>query len=265
MLDGPHRPRNAGRPPCPAGVTRLAVRRLRGAGAARSVGVAAGAQRPAEARPSPEGNPVRQDRARVPASRRLRSLTAALLVTVAAGGFALLTACDSSSSNDTGASRTPGGPPTTENFSGTLPSQLSSLASAAQQTASAAVSSAKAAASGFEASVEAGASSAAASARAALESVQGQGNATGDVQLTGVPKAQTGGLHAVVVNITNSTGKQASYAVKVEFADSDGKVVDSTIVGARDVGAGKRAQPIAFSTKDSDKTVFPRVAKAQRY
>lgn len=208
---------------------------------------------------------MRRNRARVPASGRLRSLTAALLVTVAAGGFALLTACDSSSDNDTGGTSSPSAPPSTGNFSGSLPSQLSSQASAAKKTASAAASSAKAAASGFEASVEAGASSAAASARAALDSVKGQGNATGDVQLTGVPKSQSGGLNAVVVNITNNTAEKASYAVEVEFANSDGKVVDSAVTGVLNVGAGKRAQPVAFSTKDSDKTLIPRVAKAQRY
>jgi hypothetical protein len=207
---------------------------------------------------------VRRTRIRVPASRRLRSLTAALLVTTAAGGIALLTACDSSTSNDT-SGPTSGGPPTTSNFSGALPSQLSSLASAAQGSASAAVSSAKAAASSFEASVEAGASSAAAAFKSELDAVSGKGNAISDVQLTGLPKAQTGGLTAVVVNITNSTDKKASYAVEVEFADSSGKVVDTTIVGAHDVAAGKKAQPVAFTTKDTDATLFPRVAKAVRF
>jgi hypothetical protein len=207
---------------------------------------------------------VRRTRTGPPASgRRLRSLTAAVLVAVTAGGFALLTACDNSSGNGSSGQTTPGGPPTTGTFSGTLPSALDSLASAAQQTASAAVSSAKAAASSFEASVEAGAG--ATEATSELAKVDGQGNAVKDVQLTGFPKAQTGGFNAVLVNITNSSDQTASYAVKVEFADSSGQVVDSTVVGSRDVAAGKSAQPIAFSTKDSDKTLFPRVAQAQRY
>ena len=207
---------------------------------------------------------MRRTRIRVPASGRLRSLTAALLVTTAAGSIALLTACDSSTSNDT-SGPTSGGPPTTSNFSGALPSQLSSLASAAQGSASAAISSAEAAASSFEASVEAGASSASASFKSELDAVTGKGNAVSDVQLTGIPKAQTGGLTAVLVNITNSSGKQASYAVEVEFADSSRKVVDTTIVGVHDVAAGKKAQPIAFSTKDVNQTLFPRVARAVRF
>jgi hypothetical protein len=209
---------------------------------------------------------VRRTSTATSAGRRLRSLTAAALVATAAGGLALLSACDSSSGgSSSGATTTPGGPPTTGNFSGTLPSALDSLASAAQQTASAAQSSAKAAASSFAASVEAALGGSAAEAKSELAAVKGQGNAVKDVSLTGFPKAGTAGLNAVLVSITNSGAKKASYAVKVEFADSSGAVVDSTIVGARDVEPGKRAQPIAFSTKDPEKTLFPRVAQAQRY
>ena len=206
---------------------------------------------------------MRRTRIRVPATGRMRSLTAALLVTTAASGLALLTACDSSTSNTSGP--TSSGPAAGASFSGSLPSQLNSLASAVEGSASAAASSALAAASSFEASVEAGASSAAASFKSELDAVTGKGNAVSDVHLTGIPKAQTGGLTAVVVNITNSSGKQASYAVQVEFADSSGKVVDTTIVGAKDVGAGKKAQPVAFTTKGTDTTLFPRVARAVRY
>ncbi|MEU6851131.1 hypothetical protein ABZ901_14520 [Actinacidiphila alni] len=197
--------------------------------------------------------------------RRLRSLTAAALVAGTAGALALLSACDSSSDNDASHPTTPGGPPSTENFSGSLPSPLDSLASAAQQTASAAQSSAKAAASSFEASVEAAVGGATDEAKKELAKVDGQGNAVNDVQLTGFPRAKTGGLNAVLVSITNTSDQKASFAVKVEFADSSGAVVDSTVVGARDVEAGKRAQPVAFSTKDPGKTLFPRVAQAQRY
>lgn len=201
---------------------------------------------------------------RVPVSLRLRSLTAALLVTTAAACGALLTACDDSSGSSTSPS-SPSLPPATGSFSGEVPSVLSSLASAGQSAASAAVSSAGAAASSFAASAEAGAASASAAAEHALSTVSGQGNAVADVGLTGLAKTQTGGLHAVVVTITNRTDKKASYAVKVDFADSSGKVVDSAVVGAAGVAPGKKAQPVAFSTKDQDKTLFPKVAKALRY
>lgn len=191
-----------------------------------------------------------------------RALTAAALVTGAAVAAAVVAACSSGSSSSSG---TTASPPVTGNFSGEVPSVLSSLASAGQSAASSAVSAASSAASRFEASVEAGAASASAAADRALSSVKGQGNAVGDVHLTGLPKSQTGGLHAVVVTITNHTGKKASYAVKVDFADSSGKVVDSSVVGAAGVEPGKEAQPVAFSAEDRDQTLFPKIAKALRY
>ncbi|MBY8878357.1 hypothetical protein [Actinacidiphila acidipaludis] len=203
-------------------------------------------------------------------STRLRTVTAAALVAFTAGGFAALTACGSSGS-DSGGSTTPP-PPASANLTGGLPSDLESLASEAASAASSAASeaseaasSAGAAASSFAASVEARATADEAAAKAALAGVHGKGNATQDVQLSGLPKKETGGLHAVVVTITNHGSSTASFAVKVEFADSDGKVVDSTVVGAKDVGAGKQATPVAFSIKDVDKPLFPRVAQAQRY
>lgn len=195
-------------------------------------------------------------RIRIPSSGRLRSLTAAVLVVTAAGSLTLLAGCDDSSGN---------GSSPTASASGNLPSALDSLASGGVSAASSAASSAAGAASSFASSVGAGASSAAAEFEAAIAKAAGQGNALDEVQLTGVPISQTGGLNAVVVTIVNSTGSTASYAVKVEFADSSGHVVDSSIVGAKDVAAGKTAQPIAFTTKDTGKTLFPRVAKAQRF
>lgn len=192
-------------------------------------------------------------RIRVPAARRLRALTAAALVTAAAGGLALLSACDDSSGSSTSGGTTG------------LPSAARSAASSAASAASSAASSAAAAASSFASSVGATASSAAAEFQAAVDKAAGQGNAVDDVQLTTVPAGQTGGLNAVVVGIVNSTGKTASYAVKVEFADSNGHVVDSSVVGATDVGAGKTAKTIAFTTKQRGTTLTPRVAKAQRF
>lgn len=204
-------------------------------------------------------------RVRVPAGRGLRSLTAGLLVTAAAAGFALLTACGDSSDGGGAATTSPASPAGSQSFTGNVPSALSSLASAGKSAASAGVSSASAAASRFAASVEAQFAGDAAAANAALAKASGQGNAVNDVELTGLPTDQTGGLHAVVVTITNHSDAQASFAVKVEFADSAGKVVDSTVVNAKDVGAGEKATPIAFTTKDAGKPLFPRVAQAQRY
>jgi hypothetical protein len=104
-----------------------------------------------------------------------------------------------------------------------------------------------------------------AAATAELAKVSGPGNATADVTLTGVNRNLTGGLHAVVVNITNRSGATASYAVRVDFDDTAGHVVDSSVVGAEDLAAGQRAQPVAFSTEPAAMVLIPRLAQAQRY
>jgi hypothetical protein len=204
-------------------------------------------------------------RIRVPSSGRLRSLTAGLLVTAGAVGVAVLSACDSSSGGGSGATTSPPGSGVSASFTGSVPSALSSLASAGRSAASAGVSSASAAASSFEASVKAQVEGDTAAANAALAKASGKGNAFADVHLTGLPAAKAGGLHAVVVTVTNTTGDTASFAVKVEFADSGGHVADTEVVNAKDVKAGKHATPIAFTTKETDRTLFPRVARAQRY
>ncbi|WP_406733013.1 hypothetical protein [Streptomyces sp. NBC_01794] len=200
------------------------------------------------------------------ASRR-RLATVVLTLVTAASSAAALVSC-STGNGGTGSS-SPAGPrptpPNTSSFSGKLPSALSSAAASARAKASAAASSASAAASAFEASVSAEVARANKAAAAELKKVQGSGNATSDVSLTGKPRAQTGGLVAVVVNITNRTDQKASYAVQVDFADPSGKVVESRIIGAENLDPGERAQPIAISRKPADLKLTPRVAKAQRY
>ncbi|GAA2780253.1 hypothetical protein GCM10010505_05960 [Kitasatospora aburaviensis] len=91
------------------------------------------------------------------------------------------------------------------------------------------------------------------------------GNALGDVVITGVPRARTGGLHAVVVTITNTGLDTASYAVQVDFTDTSGKTVDSAVVGAERLPAGEQAQPVAFSRAPADQTLLPVVVKAVRF
>jgi hypothetical protein len=202
------------------------------------------------------------------AARGLRSLTAALLVASAAAGFAGLTACGSSGGS-AGGSTSPASAPAKAVPAGDVPSDLASLAesakTAASDAASSAASSAGAAASSFAASVGAQVNREQDAVKAELAKVSGPGNAGQDVHLTGVPVKQTGGLHAAVVTITNRTDSTASFAVKIEFADSSGKVADTAFVGAKDLAAGKKATPVAFTLKDVGKPLFPRVAQAQRY
>ncbi|MFJ1606384.1 hypothetical protein ACIOHS_23845 [Streptomyces sp. NPDC088253] len=200
-------------------------------------------------------------------SRRSRRI-AALLATCACGS--LLVSCGSDNNAGGGASAgTRPTAPNESNFSGTTPSALSSAASSiigsARASASAAASSLSAAASEFEASVSADTARASAQAQAELKKVQGSGNARSDVAMTGLPRAKTGGLLAVLVNITNNTDHTASYAVQIDFKNADGKVVETRYVGAENLKPGQRAQPVAISRQPAQPQLTPVLAKAQRY
>ncbi|MFI8193282.1 hypothetical protein ACIF8T_31660 [Streptomyces sp. NPDC085946] len=198
------------------------------------------------------------------ARARARAALAGLLVTAASA--ATLVSCGGDDGGDGAASVRPGlSGPYTASFSGSPASALASLEESARERASAAASSASARASEFEASVSAEVARANAAAQRELKDVEGRGNALADVSLTGKPRAQTGGLLAVVVNITNHTDETASYAVQVDFRDSDGKVVETRYVGAEDLAAGDRAQPLAISRTPAGQQLTAEIAKAQRY
>ncbi|MCC9306785.1 hypothetical protein LN042_06640 [Kitasatospora sp. RB6PN24] len=201
----------------------------------------------------------------MPRSRRHPPTRAAAMT--AAGALAVgaalgLGACSSSSS--TSSSPSPSAP-VTGSFSGSVPSALQSRASAGLSSASIASASLTARASAFASSASAEVTRQQAAYQSALANVSGSGNAVGDVTLTGVPLAQAGGLNAVIVNITNSTGSATSYAVQIDWKDSAGNVVDSDVVGAENLAAGGHASPTAFSRKDVGTALTPVVAKAQRY
>ncbi|MFD9063942.1 hypothetical protein ACFVZ3_20755 [Kitasatospora purpeofusca] len=200
------------------------------------------------------------------------------LVAIALAGSVLVAAgCSSSSSTSTSPSTASSRPfsPDASSFSGELPSSVASAKSSLLESASAAASAASAAASraeasrsaaaaSFEASVSAQLAAGRAEAQSVLSKTKGTGNALSDITLTGLPKAQTAGLNAALVTVVNSTSSTASYAIKVEFLDGD-QVVDSTVLGIKDVAAGAKATATAFSPLDTDKALVPRVAQAQRY
>ncbi|MET7485176.1 FxLYD domain-containing protein [Streptomyces sp. NPDC005538] len=196
-----------------------------------------------------------------------RARPAALVLAVVAASTVALVSCGDD--NNSSGSSSQASIPDTASFSGMTPSALKSAASSAiasaSARASAAASSASAAASSFEASVSAEVARASKDAQNELKDVTGEGNAMADVTMTGKPRAQTGGLLAVVVTITNKTDKKASYAVQVDFLDSSGKVVESRYVGAEDLAPGAKAQPVAISTKPPEPVLTPKLAKAQRY
>lgn len=183
---------------------------------------------------------------------------------VAALGAVALVSCGSDDDNGSAATTTPTAPDTAR-FSGTPPSALASLGESVKASLSAVASSVSARASEFEASVSAEVARANAAAEEQLEDVDGRGNATADVSLTGKPRAETSGLLAVVVNITNSTDETASYAVQVDFSNPDGTVVETRYVGAEDLEPGEKAQPLAISRKPPEPHLTAKVAKAQRY
>ncbi|MFE0464302.1 FxLYD domain-containing protein [Kitasatospora sp. NPDC058965] len=178
-----------------------------------------------------------------------------------------LVACSSSSTTapSTSPARSLTAAPNPSSFSGEPPSALASLASSASAVASAAQQSAEAAASSFAASASDRLTASRDKATSVLNGVQGGGNALGDVVITGVPHPTSGGLHAAIVTITNSTGGTLSYAVQVNFNDASGQMVDSTVVWAENLPAGQRAQPVAFSSKPADLALVPVAVKAQRY
>ncbi|MDX3310464.1 hypothetical protein P1S61_15455 [Streptomyces sp. ME08-AFT2] len=195
---------------------------------------------------------------------RVAPAVAGLLLAVA--GTASLASCGSGDGDDGGASFSPRpSSPDTASFSGAAPSALASLGASVEESVRAAASSASSRASEFEASVSAEVARANRAAEKKLENVEGRGNATADVSLTGKPRAETSGLLAVIVNITNSTDETASFAVQVDFRDSDGKVVETRFVGADDLAAGARAHPLAISRKPPQPPLTAEVAKAQRY
>ncbi|AYN37818.1 hypothetical protein D9753_01265 [Streptomyces dangxiongensis] len=200
--------------------------------------------------------------------RRRMAMGSALGILLLVGG---LVGCGGGSGQDSGSSAQASTPltPNASSFSGTPPSALASAASSAissaRAAASAAASSASARASEFEASVDAETQRRSTTAQKALKDVQGRGNALSDVAMTGMPKAQTGGVLAVLVKITNTTDSEASYAVQIDFKNASGKVVETRYVGAEHLKPGEKKQPIAFSHQPPEPKLTPVLAKAQRY
>lgn len=195
-----------------------------------------------------------------------RRLPAVGLLAAGTAAVVGLTGCGSSTSGAGSAQlSSPSFSPNPSAFSGQPPSALASLASEGQASASARSATAAAAASAFAASVSAESARTTAAAKTELAKVSGSGNAQAEVGFTGLNRDRTGGLHAVVVHITNRSGKTANYAVRIDWDDSAGKLVDSSVVGAEKLAAGATAQPVAFSTKSADTVLTAKVAQAQRY
>ncbi|MGW5201656.1 hypothetical protein [Streptomyces spiralis] len=196
--------------------------------------------------------------------RRLRPLAVASAALTCSLAACVLSGCGGGGGNGSTGSRT-SSTPNTASFSGSPPSALASSAASARASASAAASSASARASEFVASVSAESARREATAEKKLKGVKGRGNALSEVGMSGMPKAQTGGVLAVLVNITNKTDRKASYAVQIDFEDSNHHVVETKYTGAENLEPGQKQQPIVFSRQPPEKKLTPRLAKAQRY
>ncbi|KAB1978968.1 hypothetical protein [Streptomyces triticiradicis] len=207
---------------------------------------------------------------RVPHGRSGSRRVAVLLSAIACGSVLVSCSSDDGGGSGATASITPRPtPPNTSNFTGTPPSAIASAASSiiasASERASSAAASVEARASEFAASVSADTARAAATAEKQLKNVQGSGNATSEVAMTGVPLAETGGVRAVLITITNKSGETASYAVQVDFKNPDGKVVETKFVGKEDLEPGKKATPIVISRQPAEPQLTAVLTKAQRY
>ncbi|OIJ64318.1 hypothetical protein [Streptomyces mangrovisoli] len=201
-----------------------------------------------------------------PAGPRTRLLVTAVVTGTLAAG--VLAGCSDNSDSGSSASKTPSAPET-GSFTGSTPSAVKSSASAAlssaRASASSAASSLSARASEFEASVDAETGRRAETAQNELKGVSGGGNAKSDVSMKGLNNSTTGGVLAVLVTITNTTDKKASYAVQIDFENDQGKVVETRYTGAENLEPGKKAQPIVFSRQPSEPRLTAHLAKAQRY
>ncbi|MFF0560033.1 hypothetical protein [Streptomyces sp. NPDC004266] len=201
---------------------------------------------------------------------RARAASAVAAVVVTALGAVTLVSCGSDG-NDGGTPAFSERPtaPDTASFSGDHPSSVASAAksriASAQASASSAAASASAQEASRQASVGAEAERSRQAAENALKGVEGSGNALNEVGMTGKPRADTNGLLAVVVTITNKTSAKASYAVQVDFLDPSGKVVETRFVGAEDLAPGERQQPLVISRQPPEPVLTPRLTKAQRY
>lgn len=175
-----------------------------------------------------------------------RLLVPAALTAAIVGGTA---ACD----NDTSSEGTSTSVRTLTPEPPASPSVASPSASATPQTQES-----------LEASVSAELERVRAEATEILEGADGRGNAVQDVSVTGQPVTASETFRSALVRVTNSTDQEAFYAVRVEFVDANGKVLDSVVVGFEDAPPGRTVSKQAASRKAAGVKTFPRIAQAER-
>jgi len=175
-------------------------------------------------------------------SRAVRSVAPAALAVVIVAGAA---ACDSESSPTQGTAR-------------------STRTVSAEPAASPTAAESPRTQEDFAASVSADVERNRQKAVTTLEGVEGKGNAVQDVSVSGLPVAASEKFRSALVRVTNRTGKAAFYAVRVEFVDASGKVLDSVVLGFADAPPNRTVSQHANSRKAAGVKTFPRIAQAER-
>ncbi|MEU9205405.1 hypothetical protein [Streptomyces sp. NPDC048332] len=179
---------------------------------------------------------------RAPGRRAVRSLTPAVLAAVLVAGTA---ACGSDDSSTQGTARS------TQTVS--PEPALTATATESPRTQN-----------DFAASVSADAERNRQKAVATLAGVEGKGNAVADVSVSGLPVAASEQFRSALVRVTNGTDEAAFYAVRVEFVDASGKVLDSVVLGFADAPPDRTVSQHANSRKAAGVKSFPRIAQAER-
>lgn len=174
--------------------------------------------------------------------RAARSLTPAVLAAVLVAGAAACGSSDTSSPGTARSTRTLSAAPSAS------PSPTPSERSQAD----------------FAASVSAEAERSRQKAEATLKGVEGKGDAIDDVSVSGLPVEPSERFRSALVRVTNRTDKKAFYAVRVEFVDASGKVLDSVVLGFSDTPPNRTVSEHANSRKAAGVKTFPRIAQAQR-
>ncbi|WP_406290154.1 hypothetical protein [Streptomyces sp. NBC_00209] len=116
----------------------------------------------------------------------------------------------------------------------------------------------------FAASVSADAERNRQKAVATLKGVDGKGDARDDVSVNGIAVQPGERFRSALVRVTNRSGEEAFFAVRVEFVDASGTVLDSVVLGFPDAPTDKTVSQHANSRKAAGVKSFPRIAQAER-
>ncbi|RAJ56782.1 hypothetical protein K388_04459 [Streptomyces sp. KhCrAH-43] len=97
-----------------------------------------------------------------------------------------------------------------------------------------------------------------------LKGVDGKGDAVDDVSVSSVAIQPGEQFRSALVWVTNGGDKPAFFAVRVEFVDASGKVLDSVVLGFPDAPTDRTVSQHANSRKAAGVKTVPRIAQAQR-